>query len=93
MPIGEIAGYLAAVFATTTMFPQLIKTLKTQKTEDLSFSMLVLALLGNICWFINGYTVSSTPLMVSAVLISLCLIPIIIVKLRNMVGDNLQTQE
>ena len=87
MTIGEIAGYMAAFFATSTMLPQLIKTIRTQKTEDLSALMLLLALLGNMCWFINGYEVNSKPLMLSSVLISITLAPIIIIKIRHIMME------
>ena len=52
---GEFFGILAALLAVFIYLPQLIHILKTKKTRDISLLFLILILLCNISWALNGY--------------------------------------
>lgn len=62
--ITEIIGYAAAVIGTSLMLPQVIKTLKTKKAEDVSFVMLVLYFLNCLLWGIYGILIYAIPLII-----------------------------
>lgn len=83
----EVFGYLASVFATFAFAPQVIKTVRTKQTRDLSLFMLILSLSGNICWLINGYGTGNNPLIFSGFLISFLLMPLFYYKFKNLLTD------
>ena len=59
----EFFGYFAAILTTLAFLPQLIKTLKTKKAEDVSLITLIMFLTGVLSWIIYGYKISSTPIL------------------------------
>ena len=61
----EIFGYIAAVLTTAAFLPQLIKTLKTKKAEDVSLVTLIMFIVGVLCWIIYGYKISSIPILIA----------------------------
>jgi MtN3 and saliva related transmembrane protein len=61
----EIFGYIAAVLTTAAFLPQLIKTLKTKKADDVSLVTLIMFIIGVLCWIIYGYKISSIPILVA----------------------------
>ena len=58
-------GYSAAILTTAAFLPQLIKTLKTKKADDVSSSTLILFIIGVLSWIIYGYKISSTPILLA----------------------------
>ena len=75
----EIFGYIAAVLTTAAFLPQLIKTLKTKKADDVSLITLIMFIIGVLCWIIYGYKISSIPIL-SANLITLLLNLLILIS-------------
>ena len=61
----DIFGYLAAVLTTAAFLPQLIKTLKTKKADDVSLTTLIMFIIGVLSWVIYGYQISSTPILIA----------------------------
>ena len=61
----EIFGYIAAVLTTAAFLPQLIKTLKTKKADDVSLITLIMFIIGVLCWIIYGYKISSIPILLA----------------------------
>jgi MtN3 and saliva related transmembrane protein len=76
--IGMVAG-----FCTTVAFlPQVLKTWKTRRAEDLSYSMLCLFLLGLVLWSMYGIAIASLPIILAnAVTIALVSF-IVVMKMR-----------
>ena len=64
----EFFGYFAAILTTLAFLPQLIKTLKTRKAEDVSSLTLVMFLTGVFSWIIYGYKISSTPILIANII-------------------------
>ena len=60
-----IFGYFAAILTTAAFLPQLIKTLKTIKAEDVSLTTLIMFIIGVLSWIIYGYKISSTPILLA----------------------------
>ena len=63
----EFFGYFAAVLTTAAFLPQLIKTLKTKKAEDVSLLTLIMFICGVVFWIIYGYAISSLPILIANV--------------------------
>ena len=61
----EFFGYFAAILTTLAFLPQLIKTLKTKKAEDVSLVTLIMFLTGVLSWIVYGYKISSTPILLA----------------------------
>ena len=61
----EIFGYIAAILTTAAFLPQLIKTLKTKKADDVSLVTLIMFIIGVLCWIIYGYNISSIPILIA----------------------------
>ncbi len=58
-------GYLAAILTTLAFLPQLIKTIKTKKAEDVSLITLIMFLTGVFSWIIYGLEISSMPIVIA----------------------------
>jgi len=61
----EFFGYFAAILTTAAFLPQLIKTLKTKKAEDVSSVTLIMFISGVLSWIIYGYKIFSIPIIVA----------------------------
>lgn len=60
----QTVGFLAAAVGTSLMLPQIIKTVKIKKADDLSTIMLVLYLMNSLLWLTYGLLIKATPLVV-----------------------------
>ena len=75
----DIFGFFAAILTTAAFLPQLIKTLKTKKADDVSFTTLVMFIIGVLFWIIYGYKISSIPIL-TANLVTLILNLLILIS-------------
>ena len=64
----EFFGYFAAILTTAAFLPQLIKTLKTKKAEDVSLITLIMFICGVGSWIIYGYEISSSPILIANII-------------------------
>jgi len=64
----QFYGYIAAILTTAAFLPQLIKTLKTKKADDVSLITLIMFITGVLFWIIYGYRISSLPIMLANVI-------------------------
>ena len=77
----EFYGYFAALLTTLAFLPQLIKTLKTKKAEDVSLITLIMFLTGVLSWIIYGYKISSTPILIANIITFILNLLILIFKI------------
>ena len=77
----DIFGYLAAILTTAAFLPQLIKTLKTKKADDVSLTTLIMFIIGVLSWIIYGYEISSKPILIANVITLLLNLLILISKI------------
>ena len=77
----EYYGYFAAILTTFAFLPQLIKTLKTKKAEDVSLVTLIMFLTGVLSWIIYGYKISSTPILTANIITFILNLLILIFKI------------
>jgi len=59
----QIIGLAAGVLTASSMIPQVVKTLKEKKAEDVSLVMLVVLLSGIILWIIYGIKRDDMPII------------------------------
>lgn len=77
-----LIGLIASVFSIAAFIPQVIRTWKTKKAEDLSMSMLVAFISGTLLWFVYGLLINSLPVIVANLVISILVIILMMLKLR-----------
>ena len=83
----EFYGYFAAVLTTAAFLPQLIKTLKTKKADDVSLVTLVMFICGVLSWVIYGYKISSIPILAANITTLLLNLLILISKIYFSKGN------
>lgn len=59
----EILGFVAASITTAAFLPQVYKTWKTKSAESLSLSMLLIFMVGVLCWLVYGVLIDSFPII------------------------------
>ena len=64
----EFFGYFAAILTTAAFLPQLIKTLRTKKADDVSLVTLIMFISGVLSWIIYGYKISSIPILMANII-------------------------
>lgn len=77
----ELIGYLAGFLTVVGFVPQVIKSWRTRRTEDLSLSTGVLLSVSAITWTIYGVLLASAPMMITNVVVLICILLILAVKL------------
>jgi MtN3 and saliva related transmembrane protein len=60
----DAIGYFAGLLAMLSFMPQIVKTFRTKRADDLSMSMLFLTLATNITYFVYGYLQRLYPIVV-----------------------------
>jgi len=61
----QIIGIGAGILTSISMLPQLIKTFKEKKAEDISLVMIILLLCGIGSWIWYGFLKSDMPIIVT----------------------------
>ena len=79
----EIIGTVAAILTTGAFIPQVIKTIKTRQTEDLSLTTFSMIFLGTILWAIYGFSIGDQPLLIANSLTSVMAAIILILKIKT----------
>lgn len=61
----DFVGYAATVTTCATLFPQIVKVVKTKSGEDLSYTMLLLNTASNILWGTYGILENRLPMIIA----------------------------
>ena len=77
----EFFGFAAALLTTIAFLPQLYKTWKTKSADDVSLIMLILFIIGLICWIIYGLKINSIPILVANIITFIFNFSILILKI------------
>ena len=77
----DLFGFLAALLTTIAFLPQLYKTWETKSADDVSLIMLILFIIGLICWIIYGININSIPILVANIITFIFNFSILILKI------------
>lgn len=77
-----LVGIIAGLLTTISFLPQVIKTWKTKKTQDLSLSTFVLQDMAGILWVTYGIVIKELPLILWNAISAVLVLIIVIFKLR-----------
>jgi MtN3 and saliva related transmembrane protein len=83
MHIVESIGLLAAFLTTTAFFPQVIKTIKTKSTGDLSLPMYTLMFTGTVSWLVYGLMKHDLPVTLANAVSSMASFVIFYYKMKE----------
>jgi MtN3 and saliva related transmembrane protein len=79
----EIVGIVAAVLTTVAFLPQVIHTIRTRSTHDISLRMYSLYTVGIFLWLIYGLLLNDVPLIAANIVTFLLSGTILSLKLRH----------
>ena len=84
----DILGYVGGIFFILCLFPQLYILLKTKNSKDVSITMYILLLCGNLSWFIYGVLTMELKILITNTLTVFLTLLIIILAIyyKNMNG-------
>lgn len=82
MNIVLLVGYLAAFCTTAAFIPQVIHTIKTKSTEDISLYMYLIFLIGVFSWFLYGININALPIILANGVTFILALIVLIEKIR-----------
>ena len=77
----DMFGFLAALLTTIAFLPQVYKTWQTKSADDVSLVMLILFIIGLICWIIYGIKINSIPILFANIFTLIFNLSILILKI------------
>lgn len=83
MNLITIIGTLAACCTTISFFPQVIKTIKTRETKDISLLMYVLFIIGIILWLVYGVLLHEWPIIIANSITVLLTMIVLVLKIKH----------
>jgi MtN3 and saliva related transmembrane protein len=86
--VTDTVGYVAAVFGTALMLPQVYKSFKTRRVDDISMVMLVVYILNCTSWEIYGLLIKSMPIILCNIIAGLIGITQLLLKLKYRTKNN-----
>jgi MtN3 and saliva related transmembrane protein len=78
----EILGLVAGICTSSSILPQLIKTVKKKKAEDVSVFMFIVMLTGNALWVYYGIDKSDLPIIATNILALALNIAMLVLKFK-----------
>jgi len=76
-------GYAAGFLTTVSCVPQVLKSWRSRSVHDLSLLMLVLLLVGLVCWVVYGLQVNDGPILITNGASFVLWASVLWLKLRN----------
>jgi MtN3 and saliva related transmembrane protein len=76
-------GIAAAICTTVSFIPQVLKTIKTGQTKDISLSMYLIFTTGIVLWLIYGIIISDLPIILANSITIILTSTVLVMKIRN----------
>ena len=77
----NIFGFIAAALTTIAFLPQVIKTLRTKKAEDVSIVMLLMFITGLLFWIVYAIQTNALPVLIANIITFILNVTILTLKL------------
>lgn len=78
-----LIGLIAALCTTASFLPQVIKTLRSKKTKDISLLMYAILTTGIFFWLVYGILLKDFPLILANVISFSLSVCVLVMKLRH----------
>lgn len=82
MPINIMLGFTANIMSNVAFVPQIIKSFRRKKVDDLSIGMFVLLFTTQLCWIGYAIPIHAKQLWTSSLTEIILLIPIFVLWMR-----------
>ena len=73
-------AYIAMLFGSTSLIPQIIKAVKLQKADEISLLWLIMGLISNIFWAIYAWQNKLSSQFIATIFGSIPLVTLVILK-------------
>ena len=80
--MANVLGGVAGVLTTLSFVPQVIKTWRTRRADDISLGMLLLFIAGVALWCAYGLLTGAAPVIVANAMTLVLAVAMVIMKLR-----------
>ena len=81
MLYADIYGFIAAILSTIAFLPQVIKTWRFKKAEDISITTLLIFISGLLFWIIYGFQTRTIPVLLANTMTLILNTMILVLKL------------
>ncbi len=78
-----LIGLIAALCTTASFLPQVIKTLRSKKTKDISLLMYAILTTGIFFWLVYGVLLKDFPLILANVISFSFAVCVLVLKIRH----------
>lgn len=78
----SLLGFIAALFTTLALVPQVIRTFKTRDTRGISLWMYAMSSFGVFLWMVYGMVLQAWPIIIANAVTFILMIIILIMKIR-----------
>ena len=78
----QIIGIVAGVLTSSSIIPQLVKTIKTKEVADLSIYIFIILIAGNSLWGYYGILLKDIPLIATSIFSVVLNITMLILKIK-----------
>ena len=78
----KIIGIAAGICTASSLLPQVVKTLKQKKAEDVSIWMLLVLQAGLILWIVYGFKRSDFPIIATNIFSLVVNITMVVLRIR-----------
>jgi MtN3 and saliva related transmembrane protein len=78
----ETIGLTASIMLSISAVPQIYKSLRTRKTDDISLGMIAAFIVGFVLWIVYGQLIGSLPILITNVVSLGSMLVALFVKLR-----------
>ncbi|CAA7615503.1 SemiSWEET family sugar transporter [Magnetospirillum sp. SS-4] len=83
----DLLGAAAGLLTTASFVPQVLKTLRTRQTRDISLVMWLAFCAGVLLWTVYGFLIEAWPVVITNVPTLALAGTILVVKLRNLKNE------
>lgn len=80
----DLLGAVAGILTTASFVPQVVKTLRTRQTRDISLTMWLAFCTGVLLWTVYGFLIEAWPVVITNVPTLALAGTILAIKLRNL---------
>ena len=78
----DIIGYIGSATVALLQVPQLLKTYKSKKADELAWGMILLNLFASIIWFSYGVMLEKIPIILANIIYFIATTCLIVMKLK-----------
>ncbi len=87
----DVYGFIAAALTTVAFLPQVIKTWRTKRAEDVSTVMLLMFITGLLFWIIYAIQTNSLPVLIANIITFI--LNLTILSLKLIYGKKISVEE